>query len=697
MANALRDVARAFRAPCVKAREIFNYYQSVAKSQTSHLAYHNRNVPRGIKNPLEYSYGFTYGILGSIASYAFPSASSATSPPACWNFQSDLSKPNYDVKNIRGYVEFKTVSTVVEENKYVFVGREFQNFTLLRGGPVTMYDSTTKLPIDEQTKFATWKVPYITWFYENNGEVVQLNSPFTPMFFTSGTYDYYGKYKTLLGSPLVATTEELIAKGNTVNFGFGLPFLSPTQVSYRVVDPLFKSGFFKCSWGSSDVDTRSIRLTGVNTDIVPFIQLRASKTAPKAWTGNLYKVTATENLDIPPVNLSITDSVFGSDYIPAYISEEACIDLFADFGIFISTNLDEVVNYTPPDDDKVNPDAPTDEIPNFPDNSTETTPIEPAGITPATFGQALVYNATTLRQFLDWVCNSTVDIGNWSRLFANPADVITGIGLYNLDIVTRDTAHVAFSETTNILGVTGNIPNYSILGGYNNIVDGGTLFLQAYYGNYADFTNMTYQAFIPFVGFTTLRACDVVNKMLHLYYAVDFSAGSAVVFLNSDDKLIYTAPCTVAGKIPLSTSDRNSQAINNTLSAFSSIGGLLGGIASGNIGGGVGAALSGLGNIQFQTNFANKGTMSSTNIYRLLPAFIERTRYDLFLPSEDAAYKGAKYQEYFGAPSSRFDTLLNAVDNNGFIECDEVYLHSATATDAEKAQIVALLKSGVYL
>ena len=89
--------------------------------------------------------------------------------------------------------------------------------------------------------------------------------------------------------------------------------------------------------------------------------------------------------------------------------------------------------------------------------------------------------------------------------------------------------------------------------------------------------------------------------------------------------------------------------------------------------------------------------MSSTNIYRLLPAFIERTRYDLFLPSEDAAYKGAKYQEYFGAPSSRFDTLLNAVDNNGYIECDEVYLHSTTATDTEKAQIIALLKSGVYL
>ena len=199
------------------------------------------------------------------------------------------------------------------------------------------------------------------------------------------------------------------------------------------------------------------------------------------------------------------------------------------------------------------------------------------------------------------------------------------------------------------------------------------------------------------MGFVSLRACDVVNRTLHLYYAVDFATGAAVAFLNSDDKLIYTSPCTVAGKIPISTSDKNSQMINNTLSVIGGIGGLLGGIASGNVGGGVGSFLGGIGGLQFQTNYANKGSLSAVNMYKLLPAFVERTRYDLFLPSDDSNYINARYQSYAGAPSTRFDTLINCVNAGGFVQSDVVYLTSQTATETEKQQIISLIKSGIYL
>ena len=282
-------------------------------------------------------------------------------------------------------------------------------------------------------------------------------------------------------------------------------------------------------------------------------------------------------------------------------------------------------------------------------------------------------------------------------MFANPVDVITGINLYNLDIVAHDSGRVKNNAQTNILGVVTDIPNYSILDGYNNIVDGGTLHLTAYYGNYADFTSMTYQAFLPFVGFVSLRACDVVNRTLHLYYAVDFATGAAVAFLNSDGKLIYTSPCTVAGKIPISTSDKNSQMINNTLSVIGGIGGLLGGIASGNVGGGVGSFLGGMGGLQFQTNYANKGSLSAVNMYKLLPAFVERTRYDLFFPSDDSDYTSAMYQAYMGAPSTQFDKLPNCIHAGGYVQANFVYLRSNTATDIEKQQIIDLIKSGIYL
>ena len=98
-----------------------------------------------------------------------------------------------------------------------------------------------------------------------------------------------------------------------------------------------------------------------------------------------------------------------------------------------------------------------------------------------------------------------------------------------------------------------------------------------------------------------------------------------------------------------------------------------------------------------QTNYSNKGSLSAVNIYKLLPAFVERTRYDLFLPSMDEEYIGAKYQAAAGAPSTQFDTLLKCVDAGGFVQSDVVYLTSQTATETEKQQIIDLIKSGIYL
>ena len=98
-----------------------------------------------------------------------------------------------------------------------------------------------------------------------------------------------------------------------------------------------------------------------------------------------------------------------------------------------------------------------------------------------------------------------------------------------------------------------------------------------------------------------------------------------------------------------------------------------------------------------QTNYSNKGSLSAVNIYKLLPAFIERTRYDLFLPSDDQQYIGAKYQGAAGAPSTYFDTLINCANVGGFVQSDVVYLTSDTATEAEKAEIISLIKSGIYL
>lgn len=666
-------------------------------------------------NPIEYSANTTH-VISALTYGAEPTAEDSKgsagvySPPSHYRERAslDYSKINdiSGISNIRGYLQPTTLAEYCTVRNYAQTAARIYQMcwkvspTSYNSNNQPLFDLTTRLPNNEFSDYANKIVPVITWYYDdasgNRGSALQQFM--FAKWYTANKYQLK-KYKN-----------------EQVPFGGGYQDTWQTS-AYTTSDIIY------CSISAPYVSSKKTTYSG-STERGALLNGAIYST----WDGGTANITVTHNpapyytmlcigwetavsrsYDIYPVNSGagyanvgvLHDGGYFSapEAVPVFDSVDDIIALFADYGVIVTTDWDEVLNPTPTPEESATPNPdPTDrEIPNFPDNTTDYTPVEPAYITPSTFGQSCVYTPTTTRDFLAWICDNTVDISNWARLFANPADVITGINLYNLDIVAHDAAHVEAKTETNILGVTTPIPNYTLLGGYNNIVDGGTLHLQAYYGNYADFTSMTYQLYVPFVGFTTLRACDVVNKTLHLYYAVDFATGSAVAFVNSDDKLIYTSPCTVAGKIPLSTSDRNSQMINNTLSVLGGLSGLLGGVASGNVGGGVGALMGGLGGLQMQTNYSNKGSLSSVNIYKLIPAFVERTRYDLFFPSNDSAYINARYQTAAGAPSTQFDTLLHCVDAGGFVQSDVVYLTSQTATETEKQQIIDLIKSGIYL
>ena len=664
-------------------------------------------------NPQEYSAGITH-IISTSAFGAEPLGENEEGvlpnqcPPSNRTSRSSLDYSNFfDIShngNMRGYLQPMTLSEYCTFKGWAqTAARTLQicwyGGTDYVGSNGILLDTSTKKPFDEFAAYADKIVPVITWYYDDsNGDRVSDLQKYTfAKWFTANRVQTkkYERQQIPLGGGYADTyiTNDIITP--ITYYSIALPYVSTVTGTYmeRMGHGANLNGAVYCTWNGDD---RSINVVYDSNSY--YTMLRVGFTG--AARGNIYPITSgTDYINAGIANIGTYSYINAKTDIPVFNSVEDIIALFADYGVIVTTDWDEVLNPTPTPEESATPNPdPTDrEIPNFPDNTTEYTPVEPAYITPSTFGQSCVYNPTTTRDFLNWVCDNTVDIGNWARLFANPADVITGINLYNLDIVAHDAAHVEQKTETNILGVTTPIPNYAILGGYNNIVDGGTLHLQAYYGNYADFTAMTYQMYVPFVGFTTLRACDVVNKTLHLYYAVDFATGSAVAFVNSDDKLIYTSPCTVAGKIPLSTSDRNSQMINNTLSVLGGLSGLLGGVASGNVGGGVGALMGGLGGLQMQTNYSNKGSLSSVNIYKLIPAFVERTRYDLFFPSNDSAYINARYQTAAGAPSTQFDTLLNCVDAGGFVQSDVVYLTSQTATETEKQQIIDLIKSGIYL
>lgn len=606
------------------------------------------------------------------------------------------------VKNVRGLLTAVTVREFVAAlgnfdgiseiiSDYYSASRSFTINTKIE------IDPDTSLPISVMNDFGDWIVPTIKWYYDDvavvDGEpitTVKDDIPiFIPCFFTQtrAIERKWYEAQSISGHTRLVPKQDMIGTSPLL-YPISPPFVDgKTGSEYRQFNFITRK-YVTAKWGATPNDYVVNMFSTPNARVIPYVPLFAVDTT-RAARGVIEIANAMNNVGIPTGR---------SEPFSAYKNVQSVIDFFADFGVHLYTDITDI--YSQPDgdreqDNEINPDNPDDPLPAFPDNTSDVIPIERAYITASSFGNSNVYTPTTTKSFLNWVCDSSVSIDNWKRLFANPADVITGILIYNLDIVQHDSALTRLNSETNILGVTTPIANYSIINGYNNIIDGGTINLQAYYGNYSDFTNMTYQLFAPFVGFVSLRACDVVNKTLSLKYAVDFATGSAVAFVTSDSKLIYSAPCSVCGKIPLSISDRNQQILNNTFSALNSIGGIVGGIASGNVGGAVSAALGG--KYQFQTNYAARGSMTSVNMFSLFPAFIERTRYDLFLPSGEKTYVGAAYQTAAGAPTTDFTTVINAADVGGYVECEFVQISSAAATEEEKAQIIALLKSGIYI
>lgn len=606
------------------------------------------------------------------------------------------------IKNLAGHLQYTTVADYMSANKFSTAAQIFRmpievaSGNTYEPGDVFLANSATENIYNESSRFADWIIPTITWYAGDvtKSEVTGLR------FFLITAYEesaYLGlRTSTGIIPPHYTYPTARKTYSKTQYHFMGIPYNGNGDKGTIKGYTAFGGGYItgQIKYKNANKNSKYYSLTAHSHDL-PVTQLAFDVYAYA--TGFTPLATSYLGADCVTSYFHYPNSNSNALIRCAYKSVQDVIDIFADAGIFVSTDINEVFNPPSSDEGTINPD-PIDELDYYPDNNTEHTPIITGYVTPATFAQNLIYTPLATNNFLKWVCNNTVDIANWRRLFANPADVILGINLYNLDLVSHDNDNVLASDTTSILGVSTDIANHFFRDGYNTIVDGGTCYIQAYYGNYADYTAMTYQCFVPFIGYISLRASDVVNKTLHLYYAVDFATGAANVFLNSDDKLIYTNTCNVASKIPLSTSDKNSQLLHNLMTTMSAGQAFANGFASGQSNfKNLQSALNAMTGLQLQTNYANRGSISALNSYSLLPAFVERTRFDLFLPSEGQQYVGADYQKYSGAPSTQFDTILNCVDDNGYVESDVVFITSATATAAEKEEIINLIKSGIYL
>lgn len=370
-------------------------------------------------------------------------------------------------------------------------------------------------------------------------------------------------------------------------------------------------------------------------------------------------------------------SVNNSGVIRAFSSPEDIISFFADWGITASTKIDDIEKptITPPDLEPLDPD-PTPTLPSYPDNSTDKIDVLPPNITTADFTNGSVYNTENTKRLLAWFKTNTF-LDDVKRLYLNPIDVVLSLRLYNIDFYEHDSAHMNPRESTTVITVSTDIPNYSFRLGYNTIINGGSYKYLPYFGNYNDYVNTTYQLYVPYVGIISLQASDVVNHTISLKYALDIPTGNSTYIIMSDDNIIKTGSCHVGSEIPITSSNLNSVQLNGILS-------ILSGAMSGDIMKMVDPF------IHSEISMRPQGSVGNIDMMEFIPPYMIITKFPPQTPS--------KLVDLAGKPATYSTQLTKYVTQSSgcWVQCDDVELKTS-ATSTEREMLLQLIKSGIWL
>lgn len=417
----------------------------------------------------------------------------------------------------------------------------------------------------------------------------------------------------------------------------------------------------------------------------------------------------------------------GGNSMPIYMvaaggSFQTFKEIFEDWGIYCTDNLDEILYGEIPDIPHVSPsggnsgfdpslppngnngeDIPSN-IPSNSDNRIDDFIVNTPNITPVILCNSYVYTTSSVRDLFTWFCSKSY-IDNQSELFADKLSAIYGLILYPFDFLTHDPRHLTYTDTTTIVSVTNNVVGYILLPNYNTIIKGGEITYLSYYGNYADWTLCKYSIYIPYAGVVELSPSVVVNRRLTLEYSIDLLTGKATAIIksyamgNNDlGVLVKLIPCQVGQLVPIQSSNYAQREISNTLSAVSMLGTLTNvaaGVATEDVGGVV-KSLFDIGyqltdyTLHQQLNYCATGSLSpSTGLGLSQTPYLSIARSYLATPEN--------YRTQNGIPTAYYARLNSVSTGSNFVVCENIYLDTVRATSEEIEEIRSLLSSGVYI
>lgn len=265
------------------------------------------------------------------------------------------------------------------------------------------------------------------------------------------------------------------------------------------------------------------------------------------------------------------------------------------------------------------------------------------------------------------------------NMFQEPLNAIIGC----ISLTHGGTLPLGASETLklgSILGGTG--VTGTVLTNQFQMVPCGAVNINEYYNNVEDYDYTTAQIFLPYIGYRDLDIKEIMGGRIEVNYWIDCFSGACVarIFVTRDgvrqELYNFTGNCAIT--IPLTGRDF-------TTGITSLLSGALG-VAGGAITGNALAMAYGASNLIGNESKITRSGSLGANIGAMA------SQKPFIVIKRPVPYNARSYNAFYGKPSNWTVTLSQC---DGYTRIKDVHLDNVACTDAEKDEIVTLLKQGV--
>lgn len=273
---------------------------------------------------------------------------------------------------------------------------------------------------------------------------------------------------------------------------------------------------------------------------------------------------------------------------------------------------------------------------------------------------------------------------NFKKLFADPMNCLIGLSIVPVIPSMGGAQNVKFGNIDTSIALNVLTSQYVEL-------DCGTLSIKEYIGSFLDYSPyVNISIYLPYIGYRELSPDDVMNDTIHVVYHIDVLTGGCCAMIETGKKgLLYSFNGSCIANVPI-TAINYSGAIQNAVSAVGAGLTTVAGIATG------AAPVAAVGAASMLSNAANTAMNSKPTIQRSGSmggsAGIMSYQKPLLVVTRPRMSVPDKLNKFAGLTTN---VTMNLSQCKGFTQVELIHLENVPCTQAEREELLSLLKTGV--